>query len=53
MATLRGVEVIGMSIDSRTHGAFADEVRMSSSEDPTKVGLGLLARVLEARGRVA
>jgi hypothetical protein len=46
----RGVEIIGVSISSSVHGVFQDEISVDSSQDVTKVGLGLLARTLAARG---
>jgi hypothetical protein len=46
------VEVIGLSIDSPTHGAFALEARVNSNDDVSEAGLGLLVRALEARAGV-
>jgi Mg-chelatase subunit ChlD len=44
-----GVEVVGLSIDSRTHGAFKHEVRVDSFGDVAGVGLGVLVKALEDR----
>ena len=46
----RGVEIVGISIDSSVTGAFANEVRVDVGDDMAAVGLGLLARVLSQRG---
>jgi Mg-chelatase subunit ChlD len=49
----RGIEVVGVSIDGDVHGCFDHEIRVNQGDDMSAVGLGLLARALEARGRAA
>ncbi len=44
-----GVEVIGLSIDSMTHGAFKFEAQVASEDDVSKAGLGVLVKALENR----
>lgn len=50
-AERRGVEVVGLSIETPVMGAFEHEVRVDAGDDMMTVGLGLLARVLAARGQ--
>jgi len=45
----QGVELIGLSIDSGTHGAFRHEAHVSSWANVSDVGLNLVIKALEAR----
>jgi len=46
---LMGVEVIGLSIDSRIQGVFRFESQVDSNDDVAKAGLGVLVKALENR----